>query len=242
MSSQPVIRLRRFQEEGTPVGELKTTVEELNRTFPCKQGGRVFACWGHAGTGNLVAFLDMFTETEPSEADVENDASLGQIFSSPTSEEVFLPPSLCPTSPPPSMFLSTKDACYQAPQLELSDWSTALFVVATSRVHDGCLEPLMELEEQFYNQLQEKETRGNVFYRWHFSSDLQTQKVTELYRDFEGFATHMQACHDLFIAAESLRTCLSVEVFGNSDTLQRMERWGLPIRKYCARDVCVSRM
>ncbi|CAE7032883.1 unnamed protein product, partial [Symbiodinium sp. KB8] len=152
--------------------------------------------------------------------------------------ELLVPPSLRSLQQPTSsLFLSGEGVSYQSPKLEIEDWSRVLYVVATSRVHDGCLAPLMQLEEQYYKKLEEEETRGNVFYRWHLSSDLRIQKVAELYRDFEGFATHMRVCHDLFVAAEPFRTCLSVEIFGDSETLRQMERWGLPIHKFCTRTI-----
>eukprot|EP00439_Symbiodinium_sp_Y106_P015290 s1952_g2.t1 len=78
-----------------------------------------------------------------------------------------------------------------------------------------------------------------IFLYCNFSWTLQYRGYLSRTREHRkgGFATHMRVCHDLFVAAEPFRTCLSVEIFGDSETLRKMERWGLPIHKFCTRTV-----
>lgn len=134
-------------------------------------------------------------------------------------------------------------SCFEGHKGWQASWSLQgdpLIVIASYTAPSSNLEHLRELEARFYQRVREKETRGSMHYRWHwsFGEEKITIKATEVYRDLAGFEEHLAACDDLFQEVEAYRSLLGVDLYGSEELMQKCEVYAgryAPVRRFRTR-------
>ena len=119
-----------------------------------------------------------------------------------------------------------EEAGWVAPFWQLTPDCLPLFVVASYSAPAENLPKLLQMQENFFQRVREKEQRGSLLYQWNWDVREDGELLvtaTELYRDLKGFQEHLEACDDLLPQAGALRTILTIDMHGPPEVMEKCD-------------------